>query len=309
MVYYVKIITEFSFMSLVEEYKKSNVYTIIKNDKKNNMINHAYILFGSVDVVLKNFSLQMAKHLLCEGHNFDVCDECINCLKINKNVHSDVSVYPKNLSSVLKTEDVNLIVNDSFVVPLESNYKIYILNNFQLATESAQNKLLKTLEEPSKHVIFIINTTNLNSILKTIVSRCKTIYVANNDNFNAIDIEKLCYDIFNNMSGSSEVLFYSNKVVETSTNINDFLNKLNELICDLIKIKSQVDIKYLINANSLNELSNLSKVLTISCLNELYNEVLLTISQIEANCNKNACIEKLLLKILEVKYKCQKHAQ
>ena len=89
--------------------------------------------------------------------------------KILNDIHPDVLSFPKNKSFVV--DDAKSIIEELNVIPMLSNIKIFIINNFNKATVQAQNKLLKSIEEPPKNVIFLINATSLESILPTIQSR------------------------------------------------------------------------------------------------------------------------------------------
>ena len=307
-------------MDLTEIYKKSSLYNLIENDKKNNMLSNAYILYGENEERLKNYSINFAKQILCSS-DISPCDNCNVCLKINKNVHSDVSVYPEN-GKTLKTEDSNKIVSESFVIPFESDYKIFILNNFEKATSAAQNKLLKALEETTKYTIFILNTSNINSVLSTIKSRCKKIYIPESESFelantdvstgNALnfdkqnnELKKLSVETLINLKKSSEVLLYSSYIIKYEKELVQFLAYLQTAVTDTLKLKMGVNNKFIYNKNWINELNIFHNEINSEGLNLLYNYIHNALKQINFNCNKNAVVEGLLFKILEVKYKCK----
>lgn len=331
-------------MNLLELYNNSSLYTLVAKDLQNDMINHAYILHGSDEHLLKSYSLSFAKQLLCEGKLIP-CNECVVCKKIDNGIHSDVFVYPKN-SKTIKTEDSNEIVNESLIMPFESDRKIFVLNNFDKATLSAQNKLLKTLEEPSSSVVFILNTTNLNGVLETIKSRSKKVYVppvsdkglksylesksggmANGihvsemmiapgaDKTNATNVKKgaagaeikeICFDMLLNMKKSSEIINYSAKFSNFEDYFYDIINELQNIIADVIKLKLNLSQEFIVNLNNLFQLKMLAESIHIEGLNELFQALQQAVNLVNSNCSKNAVLESFFLKVLEVKYKCQK---
>lgn len=162
-------------MEMLDIYKNSSVYNIIKKDIDNNMVSHAYILTSDDYDLINTYSKYVAKQLLCGS---DICNSCSNCVKIEHNTHTDVLVYPKEDQKQILVNDIMEIIDSSFVRSGEG-YKIFILNNFEKCLPQAQNKFLKTLEEPSDGVVFIILTLDIKSVLKTITSRCKVINVPN----------------------------------------------------------------------------------------------------------------------------------
>lgn len=325
-------------------YNNSNLHALVAKDLKNAMINHAYILHGSDELLLKSYSLSFAKHLLCE-QDFVPCNNCPICKKIDNGIHSDVFVYPKSSKSI-KTEDSNEIVNESLIMPFESNRKIFVLNDFDKATLSAQNKLLKTLEEPSGTVVFIINTTNLNNVLDTIKSRSKKIFIPvvseeelksylesqNGINLNNINVNEVisivgtnitgvinlikgsagsklkerCFDMLLNMKKSSEIINFSANFNEFEDSFTDIINELQNIIADVIKIKLSLTQEHIVNLSNLFKLKLIAEQLSVEGLNELFNELQHAVNLVNTNCNKTAVLESFFLKVLEVKYKCQK---
>ncbi len=115
--------------------------------------------------------------LLLEYPTFDLFDEkSAEFLKIENRVDLDIKMYPKNNAKLL-VADANEIVSESFIKPVNLPYKIFLINNFDVSTEEAQNKLLKILEEPPKNVYFILSVKNEGKVLPTIKSRCDKIKI------------------------------------------------------------------------------------------------------------------------------------
>lgn len=313
---------------MYELMKKSNVNSIIDRDIKDNMLNHAYMFISSDEEYIKALALHIAKHIMCVKNS--ACNECSQCLKISKNEHADLVILPTSKKNIV-VDDVENIVTESYVLPLEGDKKIYILNNFDQATVQAQNKLLKTLEEPPASVVFLITATNENNVLATIRSRCKKIFIPkiNDDvlngyiraeypNLNSIDrvvkiadgslttaikflndadmfkIKDLCIEIVNVFDKSDKVLYYSSQI----QNIDNFESFLNVLLDTFREVMEDV----VMNDNSTYKIS---KYNTRSLLG-IADIIQTSMMKFKANCNINAVIDYLLLGILEVRFKCQK---
>ena len=115
----------------------------------------------------------VAKAINCEGlldENGNPCCKCESCQQIDAGVSSDV--YELDAASHNKVEDVEKLIKKIDFLPVEGKKKVFIFDEFHMMTKEAQNKLLKIVEEPPAHVIFIFCTTEENRILPTILSRC-----------------------------------------------------------------------------------------------------------------------------------------
>lgn len=142
------------------------------NSINNNKISHAYIFNGEEGIGKNTLVNSFIKALQCESSEKRPCEVCNTCIKINSNNHPDIIrlTYEKHTISV---DDIReQINNDIKIMPYESKYKIYIIDNANDMTEQAQNALLKTIEEPPEYVIIILISDNANKLLTTILSRC-----------------------------------------------------------------------------------------------------------------------------------------
>lgn len=309
-------------------FKSSEISKIIAHDIEENMVNHAYMLISGDGECLKGLSKHIAKQILCESHS--ACGQCSQCVKIEKNEHADVVVLPSSKKNIV-VEDVENIVNESYVLPLEGEKKIYILNDFDLATVQAQNKLLKTLEEPPKSVVFVVTASNENNVLATIRSRCKKLFVPqikreilrdylmkkyNNspnvdrimdivdgnlsmatkflENDKMLKIKDICISIVNAFDKSDKVLSVGNQIQE----IDDFENFLGVLLDTFREVMEAI----VNNDGSKYKIQKYSAEMIVGIVNIIQNSV----KKYKANCNINAIIDYLLLGILEVRFKCSK---
>ncbi|MCR5787699.1 MAG: DNA polymerase III subunit gamma/tau [Bacilli bacterium] len=135
-----------------------------------NKISHAYIFSGPKGTGKTSTAKVFAKAINCEHPvNGNPCEECNSC----KNFNSSSDIIELDAASNNSVDDIREIVNNVKLAPNSSKYKIYIIDEAHMLTNSASNAFLLTLEEPPAHVIFILATTNPESLPLTILSRCQ----------------------------------------------------------------------------------------------------------------------------------------
>ena len=146
-------------------------------------LRHAYLLLGSRQVGKRTVAEIFAKALLCTDTEQRPCGRCRSCHLFEHGNHPDVRVIKpldKNgevdrIGGTLRTDQAAEIVRDVVTRPMEGRYKVFIILDLQAANDSFANKLLKTLEEPPDHAIFILTALDRNQLLPTIVSRCQLV--------------------------------------------------------------------------------------------------------------------------------------
>lgn len=144
----------------------------LKNSIKNNIVSHAYLLSGPRGTGKTSVAKIFAKTLNCHNpNNFEPCNKCISCEQANNN--QNIDIIEMDAASNNGVDEIREIRNKITLVPTNSKYKIYIIDEVHMLTNQAFNALLKTLEEPPPHIIFIFATTEPHKIPKTILSRCQ----------------------------------------------------------------------------------------------------------------------------------------
>lgn len=137
-------------------------------------ISHAYIINGETGSGRRLLASALTKALLCENRSTqgDACGVCKSCKQADSNNHPDVRFVTHEKASISVDDIREQLINDITIKPYSSAYKIYIIPDANKMTEQAQNALLKTIEEPPEYAIIILLTTNADTFLQTILSRC-----------------------------------------------------------------------------------------------------------------------------------------
>lgn len=148
------------------------VVRTLQNEIKENKISHAYLFSGPRGTGKTSIARVFAKALNCTNtHNSEPCNECDICKEITEGVNPDVIEI--DAASNNGVDEIRAMKDRIGFLPAGSKYKIYIIDEVHMLSVSAFNALLKTLEEPPKHVIFILATTEPHKILQTVLSRCQ----------------------------------------------------------------------------------------------------------------------------------------
>lgn len=143
----------------------------LKNALINNKIAHAYLFCGPRGTGKTTMARLFAKALNCVEGQGHICNECESCNGVNTNSHPDVIEI--DAASNNGVEEVRSLIEKVRYSPMVGKYKVYIIDEVHMMTPGAFNALLKTLEEPPSHVVFIMATTEPHKVLPTIVSRCQ----------------------------------------------------------------------------------------------------------------------------------------
>jgi DNA polymerase-3 subunit gamma/tau len=149
-----------------------HVVQTLMNAVSTKRIAHAYLFSGTRGVGKTTVARILAKALNCEqGPTGRPCNRCANCLEITQG--SSVDVVEIDGASNTSVDDVREIRENVKFTPFRGQYRVYIIDEVHMLSNSAFNALLKTLEEPPAHVVFIFATTEIHKIPATILSRCQ----------------------------------------------------------------------------------------------------------------------------------------
>lgn len=294
----------------------------LTNSIKKNKINHAYMFEGIDGIGKKKLSQELAKILL-DTENVESTPDYIN-------IHPD--------GNSIKISQIRKLQTDIIVKP-HKQYKIYIINQAESMTIEAQNALLKTLEEPPEYAIIILITSNKESLLDTIKSRCEIIkflpisIVDLNNYLITKGIDKNRAQLLSTFARGSiekaielsesadfaimrdEIQTYIEimldkdmiDILEISASMekykNDSINVLDILINyfrDMMLLKEKVDKSMIINIDKITFIQNMSKKITYSQVSKIIDIIEDTKKKIRSNCNFNISIQVMALNIYEV---------
>jgi len=169
-----------SYMALYRKYRprkfidvigQETIVKILQKSIKENKIAHAYIFSGPRGTGKTSIAKIMAKAVNClDPNDGDLCGTCDNCISLTEN---DTDIIEIDAASNNGVDEIREIRNNAKLVPNIGKYKVYIIDEVHMLSTGAFNALLKTLEEPPTHVIFILATTEIQKIPLTVLSRCQ----------------------------------------------------------------------------------------------------------------------------------------
>lgn len=139
-------------------------------------VSHAYILNGPDLSGKMMIAEAFARALLCKKQDPDGCGECRSCRQSDDRNNPDIIYVKHDKPNTISVDDIRTQLNNDIVIkPYSNQYKIYIVDEAEKMNQQAQNALLKTIEEPPAYAVIMLLTTNADSFLQTIRSRCITL--------------------------------------------------------------------------------------------------------------------------------------
>lgn len=164
---------------------QSHITNTLKNAIKNNHLAQAFLFCGPRGVGKTTCARILAKTINCFNvtENTEACDKCESCLSFNSG--QSLNVYELDAASNNSVDDIRSLIDQVRFAPQLGTRKVYIIDEVHMLSTQAFNAFLKTLEEPPKHAIFILATTEKHKIIPTILSRCQIF------DFNRIRIEDI----------------------------------------------------------------------------------------------------------------------
>ena len=272
-----------SYQALYRKYRPSNfndvvgqevVVETLKNALKTNKMSHAYMFSGPRGTGKTTIAKILAKAINCDSLIDGIsCDNCEKCLSIINNESTDIIEI--DAASNNGVDEIREIRNKINLVPSELKYKVYIIDEVHMLSIGAFNALLKTLEEPPAHVIFILATTDPHKVPVTIISRCQCFeFKRINDRLIVERLENIC---------SKENITIQTNVLEKIAKISEggmrdslgILDKVSSYSTELITLDIFNDINGLVDDDLRSEFlssvfnKDFSKILEITDM--IYN--------------------------------------
>ncbi len=151
---------------------QEHIVQTLTNSIKGNNISHAYLFCGPRGSGKTTIARIFAKAINCQNPNgFEPCDKCSSCLEIVQAKSMDLIEI--DAASHRGIDDVRELREGIKFAPVKSKYKIFIIDECHQLSKDAANALLKTLEEPPAHAVFLLATTEAHKMIPTIISRCQ----------------------------------------------------------------------------------------------------------------------------------------
>lgn len=151
---------------------QEHITRTLQNALLSNRIAHAYLFVGPRGIGKTTIARILAKAINCKNApTIEPCDKCSSCVSINDG--NNIDIIEIDGASNNSVDNIRRLREEVLYSPINSKYKVYIIDEVHMLTNSAWNALLKTLEEPPAHVKFIFATTEVHEVLPTVISRCQ----------------------------------------------------------------------------------------------------------------------------------------
>ena len=310
--------------------KNTNAYKIFMGDKKRGTLSHAYLIVCEDKLFLENYLKIFAKALICNED--EPCGNCRPCSLIDKKSFTDVIFYPKGKKLVVS--DVDELIEKSYYKPLEGDKKVFVLSDVSEMTIQAQNKLLKTLEEPPKNTFLLLGATKVYSLLPTVLSRCKKLEIKpfSDDELYAYlkremeddarlksavrlsvgklgealnryetgegyEAEELAILALTSLNSSSQIAKFSSKI--NKDNLKDFISSLASLVSLALSVSCGSKVEN-------EKVKSVADSVSVGALIHISDKIRIAEKAVYFNGNLTAVVDGLLFGIVEGKFKWSK---
>ena len=315
---------------------KEHLQSAIRTGK----ISHAYIINGERFSGKEYIARVFAMSLQCEKEDVEPCHICHSCKQALSDNQPDIIRVTHEKPGSIGVDDIRSQINgDVAIKPYSSPYKIYIMNEAEKMTVQAQNALLKTLEEPPAYAVIILLTSNVNSMLQTILSRCvvlnmkpvsnelvkkylmeqmqvpdykaevcvafargnigKAKQLASSEDFERVKEEALSLLKYIQEMDITEMISAIKKVTEYKLNVDDYLDILSIWYRDVLLFKATADANHLVFRDEIRNIKKVADRTSYEGIEIIIKALENAKSRLEANVNFDLTMELLFLDMKE----------
>ena len=303
-------------------------------------VSHAYIINGEKSSGKEFIAKVFAMALQCEKKEAEPCQECHSCKQALSDNHPDIIRVTHEKPNTISVDDIRAQVNNDVAIkPYSGSYKIYIINEAEKMTPQAQNAILKTLEEPPEYAVILLLTTNVNSLLPTILSRCvvlnmkpvadelvrkylmeqlqvpdykaevcvafargnigKAKALASSEDFENVKAEALSLLKYIKDMELSEIIAAIKMITEYKLEINDYLDICAIWYRDVLLFKATNDVNHLVFREEIQSLRKIAQRSSYEGIEKIIEALDTAKHRLDANVNFELTMELLMLTIQE----------
>lgn len=303
-------------------------------------VSHAYIINGEKSSGKEFIAKVFAMALQCEKREEEPCQECHSCKQALTDNHPDIIRVSHEKPNTISVDDIRAQVNNDVAIkPYSGPYKIYIINEAEKMTPQAQNAILKTLEEPPEYAVILLLTTNVNTLLPTILSRCvvlnmkpvadelvkkylmeqlqvpdykaevcvafargnigKARALASSEDFENVKSEALSLLKYIKDMELNEIIEAIKKITEYKLEINDYLDILAIWYRDVLLFKATNDVNHLVFREEIQSLRKIAQRSSYEGIEKIIEALDTAKHRLDANVNFELTMELLMLTIQE----------
>lgn len=279
------------------------------NNKGNNV--QAYILSGNDKENLINYAILFSKVLICPHKYKKGCSECNICNRIDKENYAELKII-NPVNKIIKKEAILELKNEFKTKSIEGKNEVYIINDAETLNGAASNTILKFLEEPDSNIVAIFTTTNLDAVIKTIVSRCQIIKI---NNFQ----KKLGIEFIKDLTGFDEDTIYKiidfikivekdpeSAIIKAKSSFLDYFNTKESLLAafNVILLYYKDMLNYKIKNKCIyyevNDIKSITNMQTDNIISKKISFILENMVKLEYNVNILLFIDNFIIGIGEI---------
>ena len=280
------------------------------NNKGNNV--QAYILSGNDKENLINYAILFSKVLICPHKYKKGCSGCNICNRIDKENYAELKII-NPVNKIIKKEAILELKNEFKTKSIEGKNEVYIINDAETLNGAASNTILKFLEEPDSNIVAIFTTTNLDSVIKTIVSRCQVIKINNFQKKSGIDFiknltnfdEETIYKVIDFVKiiekSSEDAIINAKKLFFNYFNTKELLINAFNVILLYYKDMLNYKIKNKCIYYEANDIKSLANIQNDNLISKKISFILENIAKLEYNVNILLFIDNFIIGIGEMK--------